>query len=105
LNPLGLFLCTSIPCIWSILSAFLHSFTPLAERTCFSQVGEVLTTCYSGARAAFDRATRRAHLKRCYLFDCACALCCAPQVGARIFALYYLSLYTGFAKVIGASIS
>jgi hypothetical protein len=25
LNPLGLFLCTSIPCIWSILSACLPS--------------------------------------------------------------------------------
>jgi hypothetical protein len=25
LNPLGLFLCTSIPCIWSILTAFLPS--------------------------------------------------------------------------------
>jgi hypothetical protein len=28
LNPLGLFLCTSTPCIWGILSAWLPSCTP-----------------------------------------------------------------------------
>ena len=37
--------------------------------------GEVLTSCYSGARAAFDRLTRQAHLRRDYLFECRCNLC------------------------------
>jgi hypothetical protein len=37
--------------------------------------GEVLTSCYSGARAALDRPTRQAHLRRDYLFECRCKLC------------------------------
>jgi hypothetical protein len=32
LNPLSLFLCTSIPCIWSILSDRLPSWTPWLSR-------------------------------------------------------------------------
>jgi hypothetical protein len=40
LNPLGLFLCTSTPCMWSTLECperLLTLLDPLAERTCFSQ--------------------------------------------------------------------
>ena len=37
-NPLGLFLLTSIPLIWRILSVFLPASIPLAEGTCCFQV-------------------------------------------------------------------
>lgn len=37
--------------------------------------GEMLTSCYLGARAACGRRKRRGHLRENYLFDCGCTTC------------------------------
>ena len=35
---MGFFLRSSIPCVWSVMSAFLRSLSRPAERSCSSQV-------------------------------------------------------------------
>lgn len=47
-------------------------------------VGEMLTSCYLGARTACGRKMRRQHLRVNYLFDCGCTTCSSGRDWYRL---------------------
>jgi hypothetical protein len=63
-----------------------HTLAPVAA-------GDELCISYSEAKLLDDREARRAWLRKTYLFECACVLCCAPEATATDLVRHFNARY------------